>query len=60
MAFTKKEYEQWHKEKQKREHRDTVVWQEKPIAICIHCHQPFGVSEGQVTADVAICYRCAD
>tara|TARA_R110002072_G_C7965586_1_gene534287 strand:+ start:1624 stop:1800 length:177 start_codon:yes stop_codon:yes gene_type:complete len=29
-------------------------------AVCLHCNNPFPVSEGVVTADAAICDVCND
>jgi hypothetical protein len=60
MAFTEKEFQNWHAEKRKREHRADTVFKSEPIAICINCHNPFGFDEGMITDDVSICYICAD
>ena len=58
MAFTDEEFEDWHRTKLQREFRPTPVYQCPPIATCLHCHQPFGINEGTVTGDVAICDNC--
>jgi hypothetical protein len=58
MAFTKEEFEAWHRAKLKREFKPTPSLRQPPAAICIHCHQPFGWTEGMISADVAICDIC--
>ena len=58
MPFTDEERQAWHKEKQRREYRPPFEWKEKPVAVCVHCHNPFGISEGVVTDDVALCDVC--
>ena len=58
MPFTDHEREQWHREKRAREYRPPVQWAEPAAAVCIHCHQSFGLSSGVITAEVAICDVC--
>ena len=58
MAFTKEEYEAWHQAKLEREFRPMPAFQSTPVATCIHCHQSFGISEGTITDEVAICDVC--
>jgi hypothetical protein len=60
MPFTEEEFRRWHEEKRKREYRPPSPWldRERPVATCIHCQLPFGISEGVITEDVAICDRC--
>jgi hypothetical protein len=58
MPFTDEEFRRWHEEKQRREHRPPIEFRRSPAAVCVHCHQPFGISEGVVTDEVAICDVC--
>jgi hypothetical protein len=58
MAFTKEEFEAWHNAKLQREFTPTPEFRDPLVAICIHCHQPFGWTEGMITDDAAICDRC--
>jgi hypothetical protein len=60
MSFTKEEFEAWHRAKQKREWRDPPTYKPEPVAVCIHCHQPFGLTEGMIYEDFAICDVCDD
>jgi hypothetical protein len=58
MPFTDEEFQQWHDEKQRREYRPQPDFRAPPVAVCINCHQPFGITEGVVTDEVAICDTC--
>jgi len=58
MAFTKEEFETWHRAKLEREFRPTPEYRDPPVALCIHCHRPFGITEGMITDEVAICDIC--
>lgn len=58
MPFTDEEKRHWHQQKQKREYRPTPVYHSQPVAICVHCHNPFGIDEGVVTPEVALCDVC--
>ena len=58
VPFTEEEKRLWHEEKKKREHRPMPVFRSEPIAVCVHCQNPFGINEGVVTPDVAICDIC--
>jgi len=58
MPFTEDEKRRWHKEKRAREHRRESVYRSEPIAICIHCQNPFGINEGVITDEVALCDVC--
>lgn len=60
MPFTKDEMEAWHRAKREREWKPTPVYRSPPIATCIHCHQPFGINDGTVTDEFALCDRCGD
>ena len=61
MSFTPEEIKKWHEDKLRREapapNRPTS---QTPVAICIHCQRPFGINEGVMTSDVAICDTCND
>ena len=59
MSFTDEEKRLWHEEKKKREYRPMPVYRSEPIAVCVHCQNPFGISEGVVTPDVALCDVCS-
>ncbi len=59
MAFTEKEFQNWHADKRKREHRAAPVFKSEPIAVCINCHNSFGFDKGMITEDVSIYYICA-
>lgn len=58
MPFTEEEKRLWHEEKMKQECRPTPVFRSKPIAVCVHCHNPFGINGGVITPDVALCDVC--
>ena len=58
MAFTEEEFRKWHAEKQKREYRPSLKVSSPPVAECVVCQNPFGVSEGTITDEVAICDVC--
>ena len=58
MAFTEEEFRKWHAEKQKRECRPSQKVSSLPIAECVVCQNPFGVSEGTIAHEVAICDGC--
>ena len=58
MPFTDEEKRLWHEEKRKREHRPTPVRRPGPIAVCVHCHNPFGIGEGVITPEVELCDFC--
>jgi hypothetical protein len=60
MPFTKEEFEAWHKAKLDREWRPTPEFRDPPIATCVHCHRHFGITEGMVTDEFAICDICND
>ena len=58
MSFTEDEKRYWHEEKRKREYQAPVQFRTQPVAICIHCSNPFGIGEGVITDDVALCDTC--
>lgn len=58
MPFTDEEKRAWHEQKRAREHRPEPVHRPAPIAVCVHCQNPFGVNEGVVTDDAALCDIC--
>jgi hypothetical protein len=57
MAFTPKEVRQWHEDKQKKE-AEPPRYRSTPVAVCIHCQNPFGINEGVITPEFAICDVC--
>lgn len=62
MAFTSEEKRKWHEERQQQadrlEQQRRAAWKPSPIAICINCQNPFGINEGVITDDVAMCDLC--
>lgn len=59
MPFTEEERRAWHEEKQARERREAPVHRSPPIAVCVNCQNGFGINEGIVTEEVALCDICA-
>lgn len=57
MSFTEEEKRLWHEEKRHREQHPPRA-QPEPIAVCVHCQRPFGINEGVVTEDAALCDIC--
>ena len=58
MPFTNEEKRLWHEQKKKRENRPTPVFRSEPVAVCVHCQNPFGTNEGAITTEVALCDVC--
>jgi cytochrome c553 len=66
MPFTPNEIEQWHRERRtasdKIEAERARHWEEvrraSAIAVCISCHNPFGINEGYISDEVEMCYVC--
>lgn len=58
MAFTKEEFEAWHRAKLQQEFKPTPNLRTPPVATCVSCHLPFGMTEGTITDEVAICDVC--
>jgi len=58
MPFTDEERRQWHEEKRRREHRPQVAYREPPVATCLHCQRPFGINEGVILDEGALCDIC--
>ena len=59
MAFTDEERREWHEAKRLRE-QEKPRSRPQPVATCIHCGQPFGLSEGYVGDGFSICDVCDD
>lgn len=57
MSFTEEERLAWHREKRERE-QETPPCRPTPIATCVHCQRPFGINEGVITSEVALCDIC--
>jgi hypothetical protein len=57
MPFSVEETRRWHEEKRRRE-QEPIPWHAEPVAICVHCQNPFGINQGSMTSDVAICDVC--
>lgn len=58
MPFSDEERRAWHQEKQRREFRPPFEWKEEPVAVCVRCHNSFGINEGIIADDVALCDLC--
>lgn len=59
MPFTEEERRLWHEEKRARERRqEPAPRRPRPAALCIHCNNPFGYSEGAITEEAALCDIC--
>lgn len=58
MTFTDKERRAWHAEKQRREMKPPSRPNATPAAICVNCQMPFGISDGVVTEEAALCDIC--
>ena len=59
MPFTDEERRKWHEDKRAREHRHQGFPRPTPAAICVHCDNPFGIGEGIITDEVALCDICS-
>ena len=57
VPFTPEEVRQWHEEKRRRE-AEPPRRRPEAVAVCVHCHNPFGINEGVITPEVAICDVC--
>jgi hypothetical protein len=58
MAFTQEEFEAWYEAKHRRESRPVPEYRSPPLAECVSCQRAFGISEGTITNEVAICDIC--
>lgn len=62
MAFTAEEFQAWLVEKREREARGAaghiMSINGQDAAICLHCSNPFGINDGVITDDAALCYTC--
>lgn len=58
MPFTEEEKRRWYEEKQKREQGVIPVFPPGPVAVCLHCQRPFGINEGIITTEIALCDAC--
>jgi hypothetical protein len=58
VSFTDEERRRWHEEKRRREERPLSAYRGTPVATCVHCQNDFGLSEGKITAEFAICDIC--
>lgn len=58
-AFSEKERRAWLDEKRERERPKQSISRSEPVAVCVHCDNPFGITEGVVTDEVALCDVCA-
>ena len=59
MGFTEEEKRTWHEQKRECEQRPELGYRPNPIAVCIHCQNPFGIGEGMVSDEGALCDVCS-
>lgn len=59
MPFTEEEKRTWHAEKRAREYRPQQIRRSEPVAVCVNCQNPFGINEGVITDEAALCDICA-
>ncbi len=57
--FTDAERQAWLGAKRAREGRNQGFAPVHPAAVCVHCQRPFGIAEGIITDEVALCDVCA-
>ncbi len=68
MTFTPDEIEKWHNDRRAasdkieadRLHAHQRARRASATATCVHCGNPFGISEGHISDDLEICYVCLD
>ena len=58
MPFTDDEKRRWHEAKRMGEHGSERAYRSEPVAICLHCQNPFGINDGVITDEVALCDVC--
>lgn len=58
-GFSEEEKQTWLDEKRDQERPKQSILGSGPVAVCVHCNNPFGVAEGVVTDEVALCDVCA-
>lgn len=59
MPFSEEEKRAWHEQKQARERRAEPVHRPAPVAVCVNCQNPFGINEGVISEEVALCDVCS-
>lgn len=57
-AFSEEEKQAWLDEKRDRERLRQPTLRSTPVAVCVHCHIPFGINEGVMTDEFALCDVC--
>ncbi len=68
MSFTPDEIDKWHRDRKAasdrieadRRNSADQARRAAAVATCIHCGNPFGISEGHISEDVEMCYICLD
>lgn len=68
MPFTPEEIEQWHRDRRALSDQieaDRLRDAERSrraaaVAVCVHCGNPFGPSEGFISNEVELCHLCMD
>jgi len=56
--FSEMERRAWFEDKRARERQDQPIYRSASVAVCVHCQIPFGINEGVVTGQVALCSAC--
>lgn len=59
MPFTEEKRRTSHEQKQAQEHRLELIHGTAPVAVCVNCQNPFGINEGVITDEVALCDICS-
>ena len=59
MPFTEEEKRAWHAAKRTREDQPRATFRPEPVAVCVHCQNPFGISEGFIADEFALCDICS-
>ncbi len=57
LPFSDEERARWHEEKRARETPPPLP-RPDPVAVCVSCQLPFGINEGVVTEEAAMCDVC--
>ena len=68
MTFKPEEVEEWHRNRRAESDKSEAgrraehsrAHRASAIAVCLHCHNPFGFGEGVITDEVQMCYICLD
>jgi hypothetical protein len=59
VAFTDEERLAWHERKRTVEHHSRPAPEPPAAPLCVNCQNPFGINEGVITDEVALCDICS-